>query len=202
MPEEPEIETGDLRDSVHEAHGEHKAHGDTDAANWTKSIALTTAILAVFAAVGALQAGGLVNEALIDQGKASDTWNEYQASREKTHLYTVARNTVLDSSLLMTKVGLRAPGAKTPEERAEEYKQQIDKEAGKSKELSDKAEKLQKESEKKMHSHHMFAYEVAMLQVAIALGAVSALTRVRWVWGMSMALGIVGIVLFVLGFLH
>jgi hypothetical protein len=202
VPEEQEIEVGELQDKVHETHAEHKAHGDDDAANWTRSIALTTAILAVFAAVGALQAGGLVNEALLDKNNASDTWNEYQASREKTHLYTVARNTVLDSSAMVMKAGPLSAGAKSPTERADEYMQQIDKEAGKSDELSKKAKDYEKDSKEKMHAHHMFAYEVAMLQVAIALGAVSALTKVRWVWGLSMALGAVGIVLFILGFLH
>jgi Domain of unknown function (DUF4337) len=199
VPDEQEIELGELQEKVHEAHHDHVEHGDTQAANWTKSIALTTAILAVFAAVGALQAGGLVNEALIDQIKASDTWNEYQASREKTHLYTIGRNTVLD----FAPAGNASPmqGAKDRVQRASEYKDQLDKEVDKSKDLSAEAKKLEKESEHKMHSHHMFAYEVALLQVAIALGAVSALTRVKWVWGMSMALGVAGVVLFIIGFL-
>ncbi len=201
MPEEQEIEVGELQEKVHEAHAHHKAHGDDDAASWTKSIALTTAILAVFAAVGALQAGGLVNEALIDQIHASDTWNEYQASREKTHIYTVARNNVVDSNRGPVFVD-PAKGAETPEVRAKDYKDQLDKEVGKSKELGDKAKKFEKEGEHKMHAHHMFAYEVAMLQVAIALGAVSALTKVKYIWYLSMALGLFGIVLFVLGFLQ
>jgi hypothetical protein len=195
VPEEQEIEVGELQDKVHEVHAEHEEHGDEKAANWTKSIALTTAILAVFAAVGALQAGGLVNEALIDQIKASDTWNQYQASREKTHLYTVALNTIEDAGPIQS-----APPAQR--KRAEEYKKQLDKETDKSKDLDKEARKLQQESEHHMHAHHKFAYEVALLQVAIALGAVSALTRVRWVWGLSMALGAVGVVLFILGFIQ
>ncbi|HLK15722.1 MAG TPA: DUF4337 domain-containing protein, partial [Fimbriimonadaceae bacterium] len=154
---------------------------------WVKSVSLSTAILAVFAAVGALQAGRLVNEAMMDQIKASDTWNEYQASREKTHMYTIALNTMVDSQ-------------KGEQPRAKEYKAQLDKEDAKQNDRFQKAGELEAESKRTMKRHERFAYEVAMLQVSIALGAVSALTKVRSVWLMSMALGLVGIVLFVIGF--
>ena len=194
MPEEPEIETNELQERVHEAHSAHADHGDAPA--WVRTVSLSTAILAVFAAVGALQAGRLVNEAMMSQIKASDAWNEYQASRQKSHLYTVSRNMVMDMH----------PGAvpDQPEtfgdKRAAEYKAEIDKEEGKAKTLSERAKKLEEESEANMHRHERFAYEVAMLQVAIALGAVSALTKVKSVWLLSMALGAIGVVLFVIGF--
>jgi len=40
----------------------------------------------------------LINEALISQIKASDTWNEYQASRLKDHTYTIALNGLIDAN--------------------------------------------------------------------------------------------------------
>jgi hypothetical protein len=40
--------------------------------------------------------------------------------------------------------------------------------------------------------HHGFANTVAIFQVAIALGAVAALTRVRLVWFGSLLLGVAG----------
>ena len=55
-------------------------------------------MLAVFAAVGALQSGNLVNEAMLHQIQASDTWAEYQASRSKDHLYTVMLNGIADAN--------------------------------------------------------------------------------------------------------
>ncbi|MHB8636017.1 MAG: DUF4337 domain-containing protein [Fimbriimonadaceae bacterium] len=194
MPEEPEIETSELQERVHEAHAEHVAHGD--APGWIRSVSLSTAILAVFAAVGALQAGSLVNEAMMSQIKASDAWNEYQASRQKSHLYTVGRDLVLDLS-----PGAHSGSPKQPtNRRVAEYQKQIDKEDGKTKPLSNKAKELEAESEHKMSHHERFAYEVALMQVAIALGAVSALTKVKSVWLLSMGLGAVGVVLFVYGF--
>jgi hypothetical protein len=47
-----------------------------------------------------------------------------------------------------------------------------------------------------MHQHHRVANSVALFQVAIALGAVAALTRVRLVWYGSMAVGVCGAALF------
>ena len=54
MPEEPEIETAELREKIHE---EMEREGGGP---FLKSIALTTALLAVFAAVASLRAGGVV----------------------------------------------------------------------------------------------------------------------------------------------
>ena len=48
--------------------------------------------------------------------------------------------------------------------------------------------------------HHRFAQAVALFQVAIALGAVAALTSLRLVWVGSLLIGAVGLVLFALPF--
>ena len=43
---------------------------------------------------------------------------------------------------------------------------------------------------------------MALFQVAIALGAVAALTRMRWVWLASLLLGAAGLVMFALPFVR
>src|SRR5262245_50638570 len=98
MPEEVEIETKELQETIDELQEERKERAEEQRRSaWTGYIAITTAFLAVFAAIGALQSGGLVNEAMLDQLKASDRWNEYQAARQKEHLYTIGANTLLDA---------------------------------------------------------------------------------------------------------
>jgi len=52
-----------------------------------------------------------------------------------------------------------------------------------------------------MGSHERFATSVAFIQVAIALGAISALTKIKAVWLMSILIGIAGIAAFAAGFL-
>src|SRR5258708_38638891 len=76
MPEEPEIDTDRLRETIAEPPG----------GALLRNIALTTALLAAFAAIAALRAGGTVNEALGHkteaarlQAEASDQWAFYQA---------------------------------------------------------------------------------------------------------------------------
>ncbi len=49
-----------------------------------------------------------------------------------------------------------------------------------------------------MHQHHGYAYAVAFFQIAIALGAVAALTRSRPVYALSLLSGAGGLVMFVL----
>jgi len=204
MPEEIEVETTELQEAIDELHKERSEREATEkATGWTKYIGLTTAILAVFAAVGALRSGSLINEAMIAQLKASDTWNEYQAAREKTHLYTLQTNAIVDGALaypahdVSAKKGRWSP--KTAADRAKEYEGQVTKEESKAKDLSGKATKYEKEAEHLKHSHEQFASSVAFIQVAIALGAISALTKIRPVWLMSMAVGAAGLYLCVAG---
>ena len=91
MPEDIEVETDRLREQVDEAREEHER-----SAPWVRYVGLGAAFFAVIAAVAALRSGDLINEALIAQIKASDTWNEYQASREKQHIYTVGADQSAD----------------------------------------------------------------------------------------------------------
>ena len=79
MPEGPEIETEKLHEAIQE-------EMEREGGGFLKQIALTTAVLAAFAAIAALKAGATVNEALVLktestrlQAQASDQWAYYQA---------------------------------------------------------------------------------------------------------------------------
>ena len=74
--------------------------------------------------------------------------------------------------------------------------------------IQEKARELEKQRDEKsaeadhlMHHHHFYAYSVALLQVAIALGAVAALTRKRLAWVGSTVLGLAGLGVFAWAFL-
>jgi hypothetical protein len=64
MAEEPEIETAELRERIQE-------EVEREGGAFLRRIALTTALLAAFAALAALQAGDTVNEALVLKTDAS-----------------------------------------------------------------------------------------------------------------------------------
>jgi len=184
MPENIEVETDKLQEQIAEAHEELERERG---ASWIRYVGLGAAFFAVFAAVSALRSGDLINEATIDQIKASDTWSEYQASRQKEHLYSLAVDELVDR------------GSKNAA-RIRDYRSQIAKEAAKERPLATAARRLQEESEAEIMRHHSFEYAVALLQVAIALGAVAALARSKPAWFVSIVAGVVGIFFFARGF--
>ena len=124
---------------------------------------------------------------MIAQIKAADTWAEYQASREKEHIYTVGLDAFVNR------------GSKNAK-RLGEYGAEISKEAAKEKPLSRRARGLEEESARQVERHHYFEYAVALLQVGIALGAVAALARFKPAWYVSLAAGACGIAVFFWGF--
>lgn len=185
MPENIDVDTDNLREQIAEAHEELERERG---ASWLRYVGLGAAFFAVFAAVSALRSGDLINEATIDQIKASDTWSEYQASRQKEHLYVLAVDELIDR------------GSKNMA-RMRDYRAQVAKELAKEQPLAAAARKLQDDSEAEVMRHHSFEYAVALLQVAIALGAVAALARSKPAWYVSIVAGVVGVFFFARGFI-
>ena len=190
MPEGPEIET----ENLHEAIKEELEH---EGGRFLRLIALTTAIIAVFAAVSALKAGATVNEALllktegtILQAKASDQWAYYQAKGVKAAVQEAARTSWLA-------IGKEPPASY--EDTKKRYGEEQKEIKAKAEELEKQRDEKNEEAELLVHHHHRFASAVALFQVSIALGAVAALTRNKMVWGGSLVVGAAGLVLFTLG---
>jgi hypothetical protein len=192
MPEGPEIETEHLHEAIHE---ELEREGGT----FLKQIALTTAILAAFAAIASMRAGDTVNEALVLkteatrlQSQASDQWAYYQAKGIKAGVQRAAESP------------WRASHQEPPAELERSAATYIAEQAGiraEATRLEGERDAHSKEADELLHQHHALAKAVALFQVAIALGAVAALTRQRLVWLASMLLGAGGAALFVKAFL-
>jgi len=192
MPEEIEVDTDKLRETIDE-------EMEKESGALLRTIALTTALFAALASVASLQAGGTVNEALELkteaarlQSEASDQWAYYQAKGVKGAVAEASRNAWLAAD-------------KTPPEDLAKNQERY---ANEQHEIQEKAKELEKQRDEKsteadhlMHHHHFYAYSVALLQVAIALGAVAALTRKRLAWVGSTVLGLAGLGVFAWAFL-
>ena len=187
MPEHPEIETDKLHETIQEKLEEHGG-------SFLRNVALTTAIFAAVAALSALQAGHTVNEALalkMDAARletaASDQWAYYQAKGIKAAVAQATATT-------WQAVGKTAP----PELAAnvKRYAAEQDSIRDQATELEHQRDEASHEADVLLRRHGFFANAVALLQVAIALGAVAALTRIRLVWILSMLLGLGGLALF------
>ena len=74
--EESEVPLEHLHEEIH-----HSAEHSRE--RWISWVALSTAILAVLAAIAGLLSGRYVNEAMMNQIEASDQWNYYQAKSIK-----------------------------------------------------------------------------------------------------------------------
>jgi Domain of unknown function (DUF4337) len=187
MPETPEVDTEKLREAVQE-------ELEREGGSFLRRIALTTAVLAAIAAIAALKAGSTANEALVLkteaarlQAEASDQWAYYQAKGIKL---AVAQATEAPWRSL----GKRPPADLLEKERR--YAAEQDDIKAKAVVLEGERDARSREADHLLHQHHGFANSVALFQVAIALGALAALTRNRAIWVASLSLGGVGIAFF------
>jgi Domain of unknown function (DUF4337) len=192
MPEE-EIETQELKEKLEEAQ-EH-AHHVRGGAPWITLLSLSTAIIAVLAAVAALESGSHANAAIVEkndavlhQSKADDAWAYYQAKGVEAVVYAT-----------------QAEGASRPELstrwRSEAEREKTERaEARKSAEEEEKlVTEMNEKSEHSLHVHHQFAKSVTIFQVSIALSAIAALARRKPMWWVSLAVGAAGAAFFVVG---
>jgi hypothetical protein len=167
--EDPEVPLEQVHEDIHH----HAGHGE----KWTLGVALTAAVLAGLAAITALLSGHHANEAMIEQLRASDQWSFYQAKGVK-------------AAVLNAKTDLVSALGKSPEpkdrEKAADYKQEQEK-------ISAEAKEMETSSRAHLHSHVIFARGVTLFQVAIAVSAVSVLTRRRAFWFLGIGFGVVGV---------
>jgi Domain of unknown function (DUF4337) len=176
--EEPEVPT----EHLHEEMEHHAGHGK---APWMMGVALSSALLAGFAAVCSLLAGHHANEAMVDQIQSSDKWAYYQAKGIKA--------AVLGSKMELLEAEGKAASAKDAQKLAEYKKDQDD--------IAAEANGLQHSAEEHLRRHVIFARGVTLFQIAIAIGAISALTNRRGFWFVSLAFGLGGIAFLAQGWL-
>ena len=164
--EEMEVPTEHLHETIHEKVNE---------AGWFRFVAISTALMAVFAAVSSLLAGHHSNEALIDQIKSSDQWAFYQAKGIKGEI-----------KKLQATAGITDPAA------ADKYKKEQE-------EIKKQAEEAEHSSKYHLERHVIRARSVTLFQIAIAISAIAILTRQKLLWLTSIAITLVGLGFFITG---
>src|SRR5208283_4240248 len=94
MPEES-LETQELKEKLDEA-GEAAERGEGKGPSWVLWLSLSTAVIAVLAAIGSLLSGSYANDsivqkndAILHQSKADDAWSYYQAKSIKAAVYSI-----------------------------------------------------------------------------------------------------------------
>jgi hypothetical protein len=169
--EEPEVPLEHLHEHVKES-AEHTGKA------WISWVALSTAILAVLAAIASLLSGEYANEAMMNQVEVSDQWSYYQAKSIKAAVVDV-------------KMALSGAPNESDQSKVARYEKEQE-------EIKSEAERTQAAAKSYFHKHQVFARGVTMFQIAIAIAAISALTRKRSFWVVSLVFGALGCAFFVL----
>lgn len=164
---------------------------------FTSQVAVLTAILSTVGAIfgylgGHSQDEALLykNEAAIQKTSASNQWNYYQAKSNKQNL--------AELSVVLT-TGSAQEKFNQAVERYKTEKEEIKVEAEK---LEAAAREADHKSEQEMQVHGRWALATTLLQIAIALSAITLLTRKRWMLGGVFTATGVGLLFGVAGYLH
>jgi hypothetical protein len=178
----------------HDHEVEHAAHsGDPFAGR----IAVMTAIFATIGAffgymAGATQNDALLfkNEAAIKKTEASDQWAFYQAKSSKQNIAELG--------------GALATGEQREKfmKEAERYRKEKDEIMIEAKKLDDESRAAGNRSEASMHVHHRWAQAMTLIQIAIALAAITILTRNKAMGYGALGVAIGSIALGALAFAH
>jgi preprotein translocase subunit SecG len=181
METENPLEVKEHLDHLTHHHGEH-------AEGWTRYLAITTALIAVLAAVASLVAGNYANDAVLDkneavlaQAQASDQYAYYEDKGIKKNLAQYAFDATKDPA--------RQSEATQYATQQVAIKKLADADAA-------QVERHNAAAEAHLEQHHHAALGVTFFQIAIALAAMSALLRRKSFWALSLLLTAAGTVFF------
>ncbi|MFL5263035.1 MAG: DUF4337 domain-containing protein [Anaeromyxobacteraceae bacterium] len=164
---------------------------------WTQWVALTTTILAVCAAISALKGGGYSTRVQLSTTKEANAWSYFQAKSVKQHAVELHRE-----ALEVLRLDARTPAAeRLASERIARAAAEIARYDGEKAQIKAEAEAVQKEEGELKRHAGAFGLAVMLLQIAIMLSSVGALTRKPAMWVVGLAFGASGLVYMANGFL-
>ena len=155
-----------------------KAPAPDPSTPWTNAVAVTAAILAALAAISSMLSERNRTEAMIDQIEASDQWIYYQAKGIKLTLTENKANPSADDKA-----------------KIERYQHEQD-------EIHAAAKGHQASADLHRQRAMKFSHAATISQIAIALAAISLLTKRRWFWYASMLAGGGALIFLTRGALH
>ena len=169
---------------------EHAEHGSHESG--LRPVAFTMAVLAVLVAVTTVLGHRTHTEAVLDQNRATDQWNEYQAKKIRAY------NTQLTSDLLP----VIAPANKDAAAKiSKSYADHQAKWTDDLKEEQEQAEALEKKVEGAEARADRYDLAEALLEIGLVITSVTLLTRRKAYWFFGMVFSAAGIVSAIAGLL-
>ena len=177
--------------AAEEHHHGHEGGARRPAREMTFS-AITAAVLAVMAAMASLLSGHAVNQAILQQTKATDQWAYYQAKSTKQQIYEVGGKLIEALAPVAAAGDARGTHLRQFQEERDRYDREKE-------DIKKEAEHLEAESRHEFHKHHQFALGIACFQVGIVLASVSILVRLRAIYYLSLLAGLAGLAWVMIG---
>ena len=161
---------------------EHAEHGAHEAS--MRPVAFTMSLLAVLVAVTTVLGHRTHTEAVLDQNKATDQWNFYQAHKIR------ANETALANDLLSAvSIGDKAAAARLTKSYADHQAKWADD----LKNEQDQAEALETKVERAEAHADRYDLAEALLEIGLVITSVTLLTRRRVYWYLGIVFSIGGI---------
>jgi hypothetical protein len=161
---------------------EHAEHGSHESS--LRPIALTMTVLAVLVAVTTVLGHRTHTEAVLNQNKATDQWNEYQAHKIRSN------DTALTADLLsVVTIGDKDAAKKIAKGYADHQAKWTDA----LKDDKEKAEVLETKVEQAEARANRFDLAEALLEIGLVITSVTLLTRSRIYWYLGIVFAIGGI---------
>ncbi|MFB3926430.1 MAG: DUF4337 domain-containing protein [Syntrophales bacterium] len=159
---------------------------DQKTENWIKWIALTTAVMAVFAAVTTLYIGKYSSRAILDQGQETDQWAYYQAKSIKSHTYELQKQKLQIE--LLCQPALSKQATDKYREVLDIYDKTIKRYDKEKDEIKATAEALAKDKHLAQKRAGNFGYSLIFLQIGIMLSSIAALTKEKRLWYLGLVI--------------
>lgn len=155
---------------------------------WMGYLALSTAIMAVLAALTTLYMGKFSSRAIMSQGLESDQWAYYQAKSIKQHSFEMGRKAL--ELQYRSQKGVPADVAADYERTLAKYGEELKRYDGEKKEIKDKAEAIAKAKHTAQEMGGNFGYALIFLQIAIMLSSLASLTKRHYLWYIALVCNI------------
>jgi phage-related tail protein len=164
---------------------------------WIQGVALTTTILAVCAAIGALRANSYSTKVGLYTTQEANGWAYFQAKNIREHSLKLQR----DLFKLQSFADLKDPKAREfIQDRIKKYDEEVARYSQERAQIKTDTEKIQKDIILFKQHNATFALSVMLLQIAIMMSAVGALVKRKAMWLVGLAFGVVGLFLMANGF--
>ncbi len=161
---------------------EHAEHGAHDSS--MRPVAFTMSVLAVLVAVTTVLGHRTHTEAVLEQGRASDQWNAYQAKHIRSY------NTALNTDLL---THLQVSDKEAVQAKLKEYADHQAKWKDDLKDAEDKAREFEKEVTAAEARASRFDLGEALLEIGLVITSVTLLTKSRIYWYFGIIFALVGV---------